>query len=205
MLSHDTNCTVHRGCSARTPKRPSSAPSAKFSDDRSPSRPSRKSSMRCVAVNCQTRLLADNCPPLSPTPSSNPSSSHLDRHNSHPPAEASSQWQACGAPSRSYSPTRTARSAATSWRRLSSRSVSRTTTRSATSVSRVPSSAYHFTPIISPSADLSLLADRLPHVPRPRMSLCILADAADIDRAKQIELEYMSVDDLKKCVSSSEF
>ena len=39
---------------------------------------------------------------------------------------------------------------------------------------------------------------RLPHVPRPRMSICILADAADIDRAKQIELEYMSVDDLKK-------
>ena len=30
------------------------------------------------------------------------------------------------------------------------------------------------------------------------MSICILADAADIDRAKQIELEYMSVDDLKK-------
>ncbi|KNZ76429.1 60S ribosomal protein L1-B [Termitomyces sp. J132] len=39
---------------------------------------------------------------------------------------------------------------------------------------------------------------KLPHVPRPRMSICILADAADIDRAKQIELEYMSVDDLKK-------
>ncbi len=33
------------------------------------------------------------------------------------------------------------------------------------------------------------------------MSVCILADAADIDRAKQIELEYMSVDDLKKYVS----
>lgn len=32
------------------------------------------------------------------------------------------------------------------------------------------------------------------------MSICILADAADIDRAKQIELEYMSVDDLKKFV-----
>ncbi|KAH9178012.1 60S ribosomal protein L10A [Lactarius sanguifluus] len=32
----------------------------------------------------------------------------------------------------------------------------------------------------------------------PRMSICILADAADIDRAKQIDLEYMSVDDLKK-------
>ncbi len=31
------------------------------------------------------------------------------------------------------------------------------------------------------------------------MSICILADAADIDRAKQIDLEYMSVDDLKKC------
>jgi len=39
---------------------------------------------------------------------------------------------------------------------------------------------------------------KLPHVPRPRMSVCILADAADIDRAKLIELEYMSVDDLKK-------
>ena len=35
------------------------------------------------------------------------------------------------------------------------------------------------------------------------MSLCILADAADIDRAKQIDLEYMSVDDLKKCVPLS--
>lgn len=30
------------------------------------------------------------------------------------------------------------------------------------------------------------------------MSICILADALDIDRAKLIELEYMSVDDLKK-------
>lgn len=38
----------------------------------------------------------------------------------------------------------------------------------------------------------------MPNIPRPRMSICILADAADIDRAKQIELEYMSVDDLKK-------
>jgi large subunit ribosomal protein L10Ae len=44
---------------------------------------------------------------------------------------------------------------------------------------------------------------RLPNVPRPRMSICILADAADIDRAKQIELEYMSVDDLKKYVFPS--
>lgn len=44
---------------------------------------------------------------------------------------------------------------------------------------------------------------KLPHVPRPRMSICILADAADIDRAKQIELEYMSVDDLKKLNKNS--
>jgi large subunit ribosomal protein L10Ae len=39
---------------------------------------------------------------------------------------------------------------------------------------------------------------KLANVPRPRMTVCILADAADIDRAKQIDLEYMSVDDLKK-------
>lgn len=39
---------------------------------------------------------------------------------------------------------------------------------------------------------------KLPNVPRPRMSLCILADAADVDRAKLIELDYMTVDDLKK-------
>ena len=45
---------------------------------------------------------------------------------------------------------------------------------------------------------LTFTVFRLPNVPRPRMSICILADAADIDRAKQIELEYMSVDDLKK-------
>ena len=41
---------------------------------------------------------------------------------------------------------------------------------------------------------------KLPTVPRPRMSICILADQNDIDRAKEISLEYMSVDDLKKCV-----
>jgi large subunit ribosomal protein L10Ae len=39
---------------------------------------------------------------------------------------------------------------------------------------------------------------KLQHLPRPRMTICILADALDIDRAKLIELEYMSVDDLKK-------
>ena len=45
---------------------------------------------------------------------------------------------------------------------------------------------------------LTFAVYRLPNVPCPRMSICILADAADIDHAKQIELEYMSVDDLKK-------
>lgn len=39
---------------------------------------------------------------------------------------------------------------------------------------------------------------KLPHIPRPRMSLCILADAADVDRAKLISLDYMTVEDLKK-------
>merc|ERR1712187_751153 len=39
---------------------------------------------------------------------------------------------------------------------------------------------------------------RLPHVPRPRMLLCILADAADVDRAKLISLDFMTVDDVKK-------
>lgn len=39
---------------------------------------------------------------------------------------------------------------------------------------------------------------KLPHIPRPRMSLCILADAADVDRAKLINLDFMTVEDLKK-------
>ncbi|EJD04335.1 ribosomal protein L1 [Fomitiporia mediterranea MF3/22] len=39
---------------------------------------------------------------------------------------------------------------------------------------------------------------KLPVIPRPRMSVCILADQNDIDRAKKIELDYKSVDDLKK-------
>ncbi|KAJ7051022.1 60S ribosomal protein I1-a [Mycena amicta] len=42
---------------------------------------------------------------------------------------------------------------------------------------------------------------KLPNVPRPCMSICILADAADIDRAKQIELQYMSVNNLKNALS----
>lgn len=51
-----------------------------------------------------------------------------------------------------------------------------------------------------PPTDNATLLNRLPNVPRPRLSLCILADAADVDRAKQIELEYMTADDLKKYV-----
>lgn len=39
---------------------------------------------------------------------------------------------------------------------------------------------------------------KVPNVPRPQMSLCILADALDIDRAKRIGLDFMSVEDLKK-------
>ncbi|PWN44698.1 putative ribosomal protein L10a.e, cytosolic [Ceraceosorus guamensis] len=39
---------------------------------------------------------------------------------------------------------------------------------------------------------------KLPHLPRPRMSMVILADAADVDRAKLIELDFMTVEDLKK-------
>ena len=42
---------------------------------------------------------------------------------------------------------------------------------------------------------------KLPNIPRPRMTVCILADQHDIDRAKKIGLEFQSVDDLKKYVS----
>jgi len=39
---------------------------------------------------------------------------------------------------------------------------------------------------------------KLPQVPRPGMSVCILGDQHDIDRAKHHGFEFMSVDDLKK-------
>ncbi|KAG0633885.1 ribosomal protein L1-like protein [Tuber brumale] len=39
---------------------------------------------------------------------------------------------------------------------------------------------------------------KLPQVPRPNMSICILGDQHDIDRAKHHNFESMSVDDLKK-------
>lgn len=39
---------------------------------------------------------------------------------------------------------------------------------------------------------------KLQNIPRPRMSICILADQHDIDRAKKLDLDFQSVDDLKK-------
>ena len=39
---------------------------------------------------------------------------------------------------------------------------------------------------------------KLPAVPRPGMSLCILGDQHDIDRAKHHGVDAMSTDDLKK-------
>ncbi|KAI1072773.1 60S ribosomal protein L10A [Fusarium irregulare] len=39
---------------------------------------------------------------------------------------------------------------------------------------------------------------RLPSVPRPNMSICILGDAHDLDRAKHGGVDAMSADDLKK-------
>lgn len=39
---------------------------------------------------------------------------------------------------------------------------------------------------------------RLPSIPRPNMSICILGDQHDIDRAKHGGVDAMSVDDLKK-------
>jgi len=39
---------------------------------------------------------------------------------------------------------------------------------------------------------------KLPVIPRPQMTICVLGDAHDIDRAKQLGVDVMSVDDLKK-------
>ncbi|GAM41491.1 hypothetical protein TCE0_042r14652 [Talaromyces pinophilus] len=39
---------------------------------------------------------------------------------------------------------------------------------------------------------------RLPNVPRPGMTVCIIGDQHDLDRAKHLGLESASVDDLKK-------
>ncbi|RUP47974.1 ribosomal protein L10a [Jimgerdemannia flammicorona] len=42
------------------------------------------------------------------------------------------------------------------------------------------------------------LVSRLPNIPRPKMTVCILGDAFHCDQAKAAGLEFMSVDDLKK-------
>ncbi|CAH6721865.1 60S ribosomal protein L1-B [[Candida] jaroonii] len=39
---------------------------------------------------------------------------------------------------------------------------------------------------------------KLPVVPRPNMTICIFGDAFDVDRAKSVGVDAMSVDDLKK-------
>jgi len=39
---------------------------------------------------------------------------------------------------------------------------------------------------------------RLPNIPRPKMSVCILGDAFHCDQAKAIGMDFQSVDDLKK-------
>merc|ERR1719327_389199 len=39
---------------------------------------------------------------------------------------------------------------------------------------------------------------KLPHVPRPNMKVCVLADAKHIDEASANGIQYMSVEDLKK-------
>ncbi|CAL9734267.1 large ribosomal subunit protein uL1B [Monosporozyma servazzii] len=39
---------------------------------------------------------------------------------------------------------------------------------------------------------------KLPTCPRPNMSICIFGDAFDVDRAKSVGVDAMSVDDLKK-------
>merc|ERR1712048_459934 len=39
---------------------------------------------------------------------------------------------------------------------------------------------------------------KLPHVPRPRMKVCVLGDAVHCDQAQRAGIPYKSVDDLKK-------
>merc|ERR1719499_721334 len=39
---------------------------------------------------------------------------------------------------------------------------------------------------------------RLPHVPRPRMKICVLGDAAHCEAAQRANIPFRSVEDLKK-------
>jgi large subunit ribosomal protein L10Ae len=39
---------------------------------------------------------------------------------------------------------------------------------------------------------------KLPHVPRPRMKICVLGDAVHCENAQKLDMPFKSVDDLKK-------
>lgn len=39
---------------------------------------------------------------------------------------------------------------------------------------------------------------KLPHLPKPKMRICILGDQLHCDKAKELEIDFKSVDDLKK-------
>merc|ERR1712014_246149 len=39
---------------------------------------------------------------------------------------------------------------------------------------------------------------RLPHVPRPRMKICVLGDAVHCEQAQKMDMPFKSVEDLKK-------
>ncbi|CAL1403936.1 unnamed protein product [Linum trigynum] len=39
---------------------------------------------------------------------------------------------------------------------------------------------------------------KLPHIPRPKMKVCMLGDAQHVEEAKALNLEYMEVESLKK-------
>src|SRR5262245_43898514 len=45
---------------------------------------------------------------------------------------------------------------------------------------------------------------KLPTIPRPQMTVCVLGDAHDIDRAEQLGVDVMSVDELKKMNKNKE-
>ena len=39
---------------------------------------------------------------------------------------------------------------------------------------------------------------KLPHIPRPRMKICVLGDAFHCEQAGKLGIEFKSVEDLKK-------
>lgn len=81
-------------------------------------------------------------------------------------------------------------------RRSNCRLVSRTMTCNVTSVSRARFGTY--SDVQRKHAGVTERVRRLPTVPRPKMSVCILGDQFHCDAAKAAGLDSMSVDDLKK-------